>query len=66
MSEVIIYGKAGCPYTANARAAHPDHVYVDVKEDPAELEKMLKLSGGERKVPVIVKDGVATVGFDGT
>jgi glutaredoxin len=30
------------------------------------LEEMLKHSGGQRKVPVIVKDGVATVGFGGT
>jgi hypothetical protein len=29
------------------------------------LEEMLKLSGGVRKVPVLVEDGKATVGFNG-
>lgn len=30
------------------------------------MEEMLKYSGGERKVPVIVEDGRATVGYGGT
>lgn len=30
------------------------------------MEEMLKLSQGQRKVPVIVADGKATVGFGGT
>lgn len=34
--------------------------------DPAKLDEMLKLSGGLRKVPVLVVDGEATIGFGGT
>jgi glutaredoxin len=29
------------------------------------MDEMLKLSDGRRKVPVIVKDGQVTVGFNG-
>lgn len=30
------------------------------------MAEMLRLSGGERRVPVIVSDGEASVGFGGT
>jgi len=39
--------------------------YRDVLADPANLEEMLKFSGGARKVPVLVEDGKGTVGFRG-
>ena len=42
------------------------HDYVDVKADPRNLEAMLKLSNGVRKVPVIVQEGNVTVGYGGT
>ncbi|SNR66536.1 Glutaredoxin [Humidesulfovibrio mexicanus] len=58
-----IYGKEGCPHTSRARAALPRARFVDVLADPASLEEMLRLSGGVRRVPVIVrKDGVE-IGF---
>jgi glutaredoxin len=40
--------------------------YVDVKADPAGLEKMLAHSKGIRQVPVIVEGTKVTVGFGGT
>jgi len=40
-------------------------VYVNVKADKKELERMIRLSGG-REVPVIVEGGKVTVGFGGT
>jgi glutaredoxin len=41
--------------------------YVNVKKDPAALQRMLQLSGGRREVPVIVgADGRVQVGFGGT
>ncbi len=64
--QVVIYGKAGCPYTDKARAAYKDHKYIDVKADFGKLDEMLKLSDGVRKVPVIVEDGNVTVGFGGS
>ncbi len=41
-------------------------LYVDVKKDPADLDRMLEHSGGVRKVPVIVEGGEVTIGFGGT
>lgn len=67
---VEIFGKDTCPYTTAAR----DHylslatpfTYHNVKQSPAELERMLTLSGGKREVPVILEDGKVTIGFGGT
>ena len=43
-----------------------DVQYVNVKKDAAGMERMLELTGGKRRVPVIVIDGKVTVGFGGT
>ena len=67
---VLIFGKDTCPYTNAAR----DHYrgtgtpveYFNVKKSPADLERMLGYSRGERRVPVIVEDGKVTIGFGGT
>jgi len=65
--KVIIYGKAGWPYTEQARSAYGDNAkYFDVESDNKKLEEMLKYSGGVRKVPVIVEGGKATVGYGGS
>jgi len=37
-----------------------------VLEDEAGLERMLKLTNGRRKIPVIVEAGKITVGFGGS
>jgi len=36
-----------------------------VRLDNEKLEEMLKLSGGIRKVPVIVEEGKVTIGYGG-
>ncbi len=66
----VVFGKDGCPYT---EAALEDFArrgmqaeYVDVKKNPADLDRMLALSGGKRRVPVIVEAGKVTIGFGGT
>jgi glutaredoxin len=68
---VLIFGKEHCPYTERARedyAARKLEVqYVDVKKSRADLDRMLELSGGIRRVPVIVEEnGKVTIGFGGT
>lgn len=63
---VIIYGKAGWPYTDKAREAYKDHTYVNVKEDKEKLDEMLKLSNGVRKVPVILDGESVSVGYGGS
>jgi len=40
--------------------------YVNVKRDPADLERMLRFTKGRRDVPVIVEDERVTIGFGGT
>jgi glutaredoxin 3 len=66
----LVFGKDGCPYT---EAALEDFArrgiratYIDVRKDPAELDRMLTFSGGKRRVPVIVEGGKVTIGFGGT
>jgi glutaredoxin 3 len=50
----------------DARSAYPSAQYIDVLSDKTKLEEMLKLSGGARKVPVIVEGGKAKIGYGGT
>ena len=66
---VIIYGKDSCPYTADARdhyGTRGEMKYINVKKDADALRRMLELTGGQRRVPVIVEDGKVTIGFGGT
>jgi len=66
LEKIIIYGKPGWPYTKKALDAYGENVeYYDVKADDKKMEEMLKLSGGIRKVPVIVEKGKVIVGFGG-
>jgi glutaredoxin len=68
---ILIFGKDHCPYT---EAAIEDFArrgiaaqYINVKKDPADLDRMLGFSAGKRRVPVIVEaDDKVTIGFGGT
>jgi hypothetical protein len=40
--------------------------FLDVKRDPAAMKRFLALSGGDRRVPLIVEGERVTVGHDGT
>jgi hypothetical protein len=40
--------------------------FLDVKRDPAAMKRFLALSGGDRRVPLIVERGRLTVGFGGS
>ena len=68
---VLIYGKENCPYTQRARQDYEtrkvEFEFVDVKKSRADLDRMLELSGGIRRVPVILEEnGKVTIGFGGT
>ena len=39
--------------------------YFDVKQDAEAMKRFLELSGGARRVPLIVEGGRVTVGFVG-
>jgi glutaredoxin len=66
---VEIFSKPTCPYTASLkRKLEHDHItYVeyDVQSDPAKLQLMLKLNGGQRNVPTVRQGDQVTVGFHG-
>jgi glutaredoxin 3 len=66
---VTIYGKETCPFTRAAIDALTEKgdevIYIDVLKNPDKMDKMLILSGGERKIPVIVADGTITIGWQG-
>jgi glutaredoxin len=66
----LIFGKDACPYTQAALADHRRRgvpfEYINVKKSPADLQRMLAYSKGERCVPVIVDGDTVTVGFGGT
>ena len=40
--------------------------YRNVKKSERDLDEMLGLTKGTRKVPVILEDGRVTIGFGGT
>jgi glutaredoxin 3 len=68
---VLIYGKENCPYTQRARndyeARQVKFEYIDVKKNRADLDRMLEVSGGVRRVPVIIEEGgKVTIGFGGS
>ena len=67
---VLIFGKEHCPYTSAAIEHYSgrdvEFEYIDVKQDRADLERMLGYSGGHRRVPVIVDEGKVTIGWGGT
>ena len=69
-ADVTIYGKDGCPYTSAARDDYAARgvavTYFNVKEDPDAMRRFLELSGGDRRVPLIVERGRVSVGFGGT
>jgi len=58
-----IYGKEGCPHTKRARAALPRALFVDVLAEPTALKEMLRLSGGVRRIPIIVRGDAVEIGF---
>ena len=41
-------------------------IYRDVKEDAEALEEMLRLTSGNRRVPVVVEGGKISIGFGGS
>ena len=53
MGKITIYGRAGSSNTKAVLEKYGDKAtYVDVSEDVAKLQEMLKHSGGVKRVPV--------------
>ena len=68
--KVLIFGQDLCQYTSAARADFSRRKipfeYINVLKDEDGLERMVTLTNGRRKIPVIVDAGKITVGFGGT
>ncbi len=65
-----LFGTARCPHTAEMRESLEwrgvDFVEYDVEADPAAMERMRAVSGGQRLVPLLVEDGkVLEAGWQG-
>jgi len=41
-------------------------IYRDVKQDALAMEEMLRLTDGNRQVPVMVEGGKISIGFGGS
>lgn len=65
-----LFGMRSCPYTAELREDLEwrglEFVEYDVESDSWALGRMLKLTQGQRTVPVLVEDGrIKQVGWQG-
>mgnify|MGYP001139480060 CR=1 FL=1 len=70
MGRLELYGVRWCPYTAELREALAwrglSFVEYDVEADPTALDRLLRLTGGIRTVPVLVEEGrVVEIGWQG-
>lgn len=70
MADLELYGTKSCPYTEELRDwldwNRREFVEYDVEADPAALDRMRNVTGGQRTVPVLVEDGqVVEVGWRG-
>ena len=69
MSEVTIYTKEGCPYCSAAKKHYEEQgtsfKEIDIYDTPGAQDEVVKLTGGQRIVPVIVEGGKVTAGFGG-
>ena len=70
MAKLELYGTASCQFTEEMREwlewKGSEFVEYDVEADPAALERMKALSGGQRTVPVLVENGkVVQIGWQG-
>lgn len=68
MAKVEIYSTEYCPFCWRAKALLKakgvDFIEIDVSDDPALREKMVKLAGGRRTVPEIFINGRLVGGYD--
>jgi glutaredoxin len=65
-----LFGTARCPYTQEMREflewRGEEFVEYDVESNDEARVRMLRLSGGQRTVPVLIEDGkVAQIGWQG-
>ena len=69
MSNTLIYTHPDCAYSSAAKMDYRkrkiDYTEIDLSKKPDQIPALLELTNGDRVTPVIVEDGVVTVGFKG-
>ncbi len=68
--EITVFGRKGCPFTQRALEAKSKEgmtvIFRDVREDDQALAEMLRLTQGNRRVPVLVEGEQVIIGFRGS
>ena len=69
MSNTLIYTHPDCAYSSAAKMDYRkrkiDYTEIDLSKKVDQIPALLELTNGERITPVIVENGVVTVGFKG-
>jgi glutaredoxin 3 len=70
MAVLELYGGSSCPYTSELRESlewkGKEFVEYDVEADREAFQRLLRITGGQRTVPVLVEDGrVVQIGWQG-
>lgn len=69
MAETLIYTHPDCAYSSAAmmdyRKRKVEYTQIDLSKQAEQIPALLALTDGERVTPVIVEDGVVTIGFKG-
>lgn len=65
----IIYTHPDCAYSSAAlmdyRKRKVDYTQIDLSKQADQIPALLELTDGDRVTPVIVENGVVTIGFKG-
>jgi glutaredoxin len=68
-ASTIIYTHPDCAYSSAAlmdyRKRKAEYTQIDLSKQADQIPALLELTGGERVTPVIVENGVVTIGFKG-
>ena len=69
MSDTLIYTHPDCAYSSAAkmdyRKRKVQYTEIDLSKKADQIPALLELTNGERITPVIVENGVVTIGFKG-
>ena len=69
MSDTLIYTHPDCAYSSAAKMDYRkrkiEYTEIDLSKMADQNPALLELTNGERVTPVIVEDGIVTIGFKG-
>jgi len=69
LSDTLIYTHPDCAYSSAAKMDYRkrkiEYTEIDLSKMADQIPALLELTNGERVTPVIVEDGMVTIGFKG-